>query len=505
MSAASPLLRGTGPRGGFRAGAYRVLAYALFIATSFTIAGSETGIILMMGVALSDPALWHWLRRGNPPAGLPYGGQSPPAWIPGALVALVALALVSAALNPGTLGTLDHMRFHYRVFLPLVLLLALPRVALPRLLGTFAGFVALWGLYGAVQYRFGVDWFRSEGHKLIRPFRPYGEDVGVFHAQGQFTHHITYGGVMLMATLLLLALATGRQGTRRGGAGAGAAGAKEGLGLRALWGLGAACGALGTVLSLARSAWFGMALGLLVLGLLRLPRRWALPLSALAILVVGGYAMLALQDGWLETHVLGADSPALLERLVHTSPRYDVDRVRMWQAGWLGVQDRPWFGAGMGNAGTVLEPYRSAIEQRYRYRYMLDAGAGVHNIYLQVAFDLGAFGLAAYLAVWAAIFVWSARSLRALRAGHPGAALPGADLYRAVIEGAVAGLAGSMAAGLFENNAYDKEVQQLILMLMGLALYAGLRIRAAAGPRGVRWGARLYPNYAGVLPGPPRT
>lgn len=486
MSASSYRAGSVRPSGGFQERAYRVLAYALFIATSFTIAGSETSIILMMGLAVSDPALWHWLRMGTPPVNLPYGGQGPPAWIPGTLLALVATALVSAAVNPDTLATLDHMRFHYRIFLPLVLLLALPRVALPRLFGTFAVFVALWGLYGAIQYRFGVDWFRTEGHKLIRP---YGQESGVFHAQGEFTHHITYGGVMLMATLFLLALATSRLSTRRAG---------DGRGLRVLWGLGAAFGALGTLLSLARSAWLGLALGLLVLGLLRLPRRWGVALAVLAALAAGGYAALAIQGDWLEQHVLRPDSPALLERLVLTSPHYDVDRVRMWQAGWLGVQDRPWFGAGMGNAGTVLEPYRDTIERRYGYQYMLDAGAGVHNIYLQVAFDLGAVGLAAYLAVWTAIFVWSARSLRALRPGLPGMELPGASLYRAVIEGAVAGLAGSMAAGLFENNAYDKEVQQLILMLMGLAIYAGLQIRAAQGAGGARWQAMLYPNYAGV-------
>jgi hypothetical protein len=47
-----------------------------------------------------------------------------------------------------------------------------------------------------------------------------------------------------------------------------------------------------------------------------------------------------------------------------------------------------------------------------------------------------------------------------------------------LLQGVVAALAGSMAAGAFENNAYDKEVQGVILLLMGLAIYVGLRIRA---------------------------
>ncbi len=472
-------------RAGFRAGAYRVLVYALFIASTFTIAGSETSIILMMALALSDPVLWRWLRTGNPPAELPYGGQSPPPWTWGAFVALVVIALWSEMLNPGLLAGLDDMRFHYRIFLPLVLLLALPHVALPRLFGTFAAFVAVWALYGVIQYRFGVDWFRPEGQKLITPYHVGG---GVFHAKGEFTHHITYGGVMLMATVFLLALASGR----------GSASGADGWKLRALWTLGAAMGALATLLSLARSAWFGMLLGALVLVVLRLPRRWGVSLAILGALAIAGYAALVVQETWLREHLLRPDSPALEQRLLLTSLEHDVDRVRMWQSGWLAVRDRPWFGAGMGHAGTVLEPYRAIVSQRYGYRYQLEAGEGLHDIYLQVAFDLGAVGLAAYLAVWAAAFAWSARSLRALAPGTRDPPLPEAGLYRAVLQGCIAGLAGSMAAGLFENNAYDKEVQQVILMLMGLALYVGLRIRAARGVKGRRWAAQLYPNYAGA-------
>ena len=134
----------------------------------------------------------------------------------------------------------------------------------------------------------------------------------------------------------------------------------------------------------------------------------------------------------------------------------------------------------MGRAGAVLPAYRQVIIQRYGYTYMLEAGEGLHDIYLQVAFELGLLGLAAYLAVWGAIFAWSGRSLIALRPGGAASQSPEAGLYRAILQGAVAALAGSMAAGLFENNAYDKEVQGVILLLMGLVLYAGLRVRAAS-------------------------
>jgi O-antigen ligase len=455
---------GTAPtRTGFHARSYRVLVYALFVATTFTIAGSEASIILMMAVALGDPLVWGWARNGAPPAALPYGGQRLPWWTWGAFVALVGSALLSAALNPGFLAALNEMRFHYRVFLPLVLLMALPTVSLRRVFATFAVLVLLWGVYGLVQHRLGVDWFRPEGHKLIRP---YAINSGVFHGQGMFTHHLTFGGVMLLATLFLLGLASaGDSGSAR---------------LRGFWAAGAFGGALGTVASLGRSAWLGCAAGLVVLGLLRLPRRWGLAFALLVLVVLGTYAALAVQGTWLQQVYLNPDTPPVVKRMLQTSPYNDVDRVRMWQAGLLAIQERPWFGAGMGDAATVMKPYREQISRETGHTFVLGPGVGLHDMYLQVLYDFGAVGLALYLFLWGGIFAWAAIALRALRPGGAVAHHPEAGLWRAVVRGAVAALAGSLVAGLFENNAYDKEVQQLLLILMGLVLYVGLRVKAAA-------------------------
>jgi O-antigen ligase len=439
---------------------YRVLVYGAFITATFTIAGSEACFILMFATALSDPSLWGWIRQGQSPAELPYGRANPPAWTWIPFAALVGIAILAAVVNPDTLGTFDDMRYHYRIFLPFVLLLALPTVDLRRAFTVFAVFAGLLSIYGAIQYRFGVDWFRPEGHKIIRVYDP---GQGVYHAIGEFTHHITYGGVMLMIAIFLIAVGTGR----------GSASPK----VRGVWVGGGALAALATVLSLARSAWLGMLIGLLLLVLIRLPRRLSLTVGILAALAIGGYVGLVLSGDWLQEHFLHPDTPAIVQRLVRTSPQRDVDRVRMWQSGWLAVQDRPWLGVGMGRSGVVLPPYRQVIIDHYHYQYNLEAGEGLHDIYLQVAFDIGFVGLAAYLACWGAIFVWSGTSLRKLGGDTASGRWPEADLYRAILQGAIPALAGSMVAGLFENNAYDKEVQGVILLLMGLALYAGLRIR----------------------------
>ena len=444
-----------------RAWIYRVLTYSAFIAATFTIAGSEASIILLMAAALSDPALWQWARAGAPPPPLPYGGRNLPAWTWGTLLILVGLAFVSAFVNPGTLGTLDQMRYHYRVFLPFVLLLALPNVDLRRVLSTFAVFIALFSVYGAIQYRFGVDWLHPEGHKIIRPF----DKSGVYMAVGNFSHQMTYGGVMLLAAVFLLGLGTARD--------------SGSLRARALWTAGGALAALATLVSLARSAWLGALVGLLILAMLRLPRRWSAALGTLAVLAMGGYAALVASATFLPERLLSPDAPAIVQRILRTSPQSDVDRVRMWQSGLMSVRDRPWLGAGMGRAGAVLPAYRQVIIQRYGYTYMLEAGEGLHDIYLQVTFELGLLGLAAYLAFWGAIFAWGGKTLIALRTCAAAARVPDAGLFRGIVQGAVAALGGSMAAGLFENNAYDKEVQGVILLLMGLVLYAGLRVRAA--------------------------
>ncbi len=417
----------------------RLFTYTLFISSTFSIAGDEASIILLMALALAE-----WRREGSEP------WRGLPAWVVAPFLVLPAVALVSAALNPEFLGTLDHLRHHYRLFLPFALLPALACVNVRRLLQTYVACLALMALYGVIQYRFGVDWFRPEGQKLITPY--WGGIA--FHAKGNFTHHLTYAGFMLINVPFLGALALAERGR-----------------VRWVWGAGALLAAVATVLSLGRSGWFGMVIGLLALAVIRLPRRWGM-----AVLAAGTAAIVLvtvlLTDGWLRQHFLRPEAPAIVQRLVRTGLAFDVDRLHLWESGWLAFQAKPLLGHGWGNQDPALEPYRQQVSAKYGgYAFIVKASAGLHNIYLQMAFAAGAIGLAAYLAVWGALFVWCAQGMA--RAG------PGFGFERALLQGIAAGLAGSMAAGWFENNFLDGEVHALIMMLMGLALWCGLRIRRA--------------------------
>jgi O-antigen ligase len=427
----------------------RFFTYALFSFSAFSIAGIEAAAILLLATALVE----RWRGGAGAWAGLP-------PWLWGPFVGLAAAAFLSAAVNPGFWHTVDNMRGEYRLALPFALAAALARLDLRRLLRTHLAFMALMAVYGAIQYRYGVDWLRAEGHKLTTP----ALDGAAFHAQGNFSHHLTFAGVMLIVVPLYLSLALQARGWAR-----------------LPWAAGALLAALATVLSLGRSGWLGMAVAVLALLALRLPRRWGVGVAAL------GVGALALLTTLLVTRHLGSEfnldaeraklgGSTLLLRLTGTSLTRDVGRLRLWEAGALAVRDRPWLGVGMGNQDRDLEPYFQIVRERHPgYVFDNPASAGLHDIYLQIAFNLGAVGLAAYWSVWGAVFVWIGGSLR--RAG------PGDGFLAAILAGAACGLAGSMVAGLFENNFLDGEVQTQVLLMMGLALYAGLQIRRKArGP-----------------------
>ena len=105
---------------------------------------------------------------------------------------------------------------------------------------------------------------------------------------------------------------------------------------------------------------------------------------------------------------------------------------------------------------------------------MNSASAGIHNVFLQVAFNFGVVGLAAFIWMYVAVYVWCAHWIRRA-AGREDLGFECGLLW-----GAAAGLAGTLVAGVFENNYFDAEVGNMIGIAIGLALYGGLAIRDAS-------------------------
>ena len=411
------------------------LLYLLFIASSFSIAGMELGALGLMLLGLA-----HW-RRNRPVS-------MPPRWLIVPYVAFIAAGLLSALINPETLRTLVQMKGEYRLFMPFALLPALALVDRKRLLRVYLVFMGLMALYGLVQYFYGVDWFRPEGKKLITPYVRNG--AAVFHGKGHFSHHLTYAGFMLINVPFFLALFF--QDRDR---------------MRWAWAAGALLAAIGVTVSLGRSGWVGAAVGTGLLAFM-LPRRWSWSLIGLGIATFAVLVGLML-SGKLQATFSSDDNPDFVKRLLSTSLSHDKDRLYLWEAGWLGLLDNPIVGVGPGNEDWVYEPYRQVVSQRHGgYQFINRASAGVHNLYLQIGFTYGVLGLGAYLWLFGAFFTYCIRAVRQAR--------PEQGLEKGLLWGAVGGLGGSMAAAVFENNFFDSEVQNLIMVVMALAIHAGMRI-----------------------------
>jgi O-antigen ligase len=413
-----------------------VLVYLLFLFTPLSISAVTAATILLYGAVL-----YHRARK-------PIEDPLPP-WLWGGFILLPAAAVLSALANPDPLANLAHLRKEYAIFLPLALLPALDQSDRKRLLLAYGVPVALVAVYGLIQHIWGVDWFRTEGHKLITPAREPGSNV--FHGKGTFSHHLTFAGFVSMHVPFFLALAISERGR-----------------LRYAFGIIAIMSVVATLVSLGRSGWLGAAGGVLLL-ILGFPRRILLPLAALTVLLA--VAGTSIYGGWQKGLMPYEGQPGFVKRLLMTSLEHDKERIHIWEAALLGIRDRPVLGVGYGNDKKYTPEYRRQISEANQYQFLIGPKTHAHNVYLQVAFELGFVGLAAYLYMWGAVFYWN--WLWVKRAGQ------GCPWEQALLAGASCALMGSMVSGLFENNFFDAEVRTIVLVMMGLSLHAGLLIRHA--------------------------
>jgi putative inorganic carbon (HCO3(-)) transporter len=138
---------------------------------------------------------------------------------------------------------------------------------------------------------------------------------------------------------------------------------------------------LGAVLIVtrSRSAWLGLAVGLAAMAWIRWRRaRWLLLAAGLAAVALVAYA--SLPAAGLEVQTTGEITLA--------------GRFEIWSRALYAVQDFPWTGVGLG-------AFRQVVHVLYPF-FLLSPNTDVghaHNVFLQVALDLGIGGLVAYLAL----------------------------------------------------------------------------------------------------------
>ena len=311
---------------------------------------------------------------------------------------LYALAsTTSAAINQATISAYWDAIIWFKILIfptALMLFRAIPRLRDLALVAQIA-FAVIISLNGIIQY-FTLD-------------RPTLET----RITGPATHVMTFSGLLLPTSLLLLVLWAHR---------------------RTLWLAGATVlVSFALFLTYTRSVWLGWAVAVFVL-LLANRSRW-LPYAVAAALVF--------------VTLMPMDFFARLVSTFDVQQSSNLDRIRMAEAGVEMIKDQPVLGVGPAMVKETYPLYRKADAPRFRPPHL-------HNNVIQIWAERGVLALIAYIALLVLF-------LRECARGWSGPA-------RLWAEVGVAVAAGLTVAGLFEFNFGDTEVFYLMLELMALVV-----------------------------------
>lgn len=168
----------------------RSALYLLFIFSTISIAGSETCLVFLYLFWLAELPQNRLLLSWKNPLFL-------------GVVLFILAVVLSGVISPFPFQISTTLGNAWRWFTPFILVLTLDKIDLNKLLFIFFLSLIFISIYGVIQYFTGADWFRAAGHQLTAPYKHptysvYG-NTGVFHAKGNFTHHLTFGGVLLLS------------------------------------------------------------------------------------------------------------------------------------------------------------------------------------------------------------------------------------------------------------------------------------------------------------------
>ena len=239
---------------------------------------------------------------------------------------------------------------------------------------------------------------------------------------GPFSIYMTFGGVLLLGALFIVAYLAN-------------------VSWRRVWWWMVPAGTI-TVAALAftysRNAWLGLAAG--TLGLVLTARRASRVVLLLAVAVL----------------IATLSSGAVMQRVRSMANPRDAtirDRVAMWRSGLTMIADHPLLGVGPGQV-RVWYPY-------YRKPEAVRPSTGhLHNSPIQVAAERGLPALGVWIWLWVVFFRHGGRVLRRLRPAHA--------QERALVSASLWGVGGFLVAGLFEHNFGDGEVVMLVYALMAI-------------------------------------
>jgi O-antigen ligase len=210
---------------------------------------------------------------------------------------------------------------------------------------------------------------------------------------------------------------------------------------------------ISVLLTLSRGALVGLGAALLLAPIVIGRGRRVGALALIVAAIVGGV-------GWY-----AAVAPAsAVDRITHPSRNGGSGRENLWLVGWRMVEDKPIVGVGAGNYPVssihyVLRPGFAPGDAAS----IVDRKKVAHNIYLTVLSELGAVGLALFMAILLACL----RS--ALRAARKFAA-QGELVMELLARGLFLALVNLLVAGFFSSSIYIKQLW--VLLAAGPALLA---------------------------------
>lgn len=304
-----------------------------------------------------------------------------------------------------------------------VFLFSAPRYR-ERLVLVFAAGVALISLYGVLQHFTGVHWFKDY------PCVP-ADDFG-YRVRGNFSHRLTFGNYYGTAAAFLLAYGALRVGqlTRP---------------QRVFFIAAGVLATTVTILSYCRGVIAGLAIALVLLGLLLSRRHLAVILTILLVAVA----------------TVAIIKPGLVVRYRGTADRdfnadYEGGRLFIWKNSWEIIKQHPVLGVGAGNFETE---YASLLRPDVPgFRKHVHA----HNDFFNVAATHGVPCLVLFGGLWLSVLSYFFVGWRR-RQAFPGEG----RFFLAALIGSIVFLSTSLTEATFA----DEEVRQMLMFIWAAGLW----------------------------------
>jgi O-antigen ligase len=149
-----------------------------------------------------------------------------------------------------------------------------------------------------------------------------------------------------------------------------------------------------------------------------------------------------------------------------TTVESGTGRLDLWQVGWRMVEDEPLTGVGAGNYEVASVHYLLEPGEVERSDFIVDNPKVTHNVYLQMAAELGVVGLALFLAIAATSVASGVAAMRRF-------ATVDDRIGAAIARGAVLATIGLLAADFFASGQFSNQLWFLLALspaLLGVAL-----------------------------------